>query len=354
MDVKRWNYLFFSITTIIILIGCNDIEYNLSTNKVTKNPENNIFTDSTISNANTPSPSVIPTDTASPSKIFTPSEILHPGEYIAVSEGNTIILIAITGDEEEVLFEGAYEGRNWISPNQNIVAYSENPHIITFRYIYSGREMTISEQESCQFTVTSLSWGPNSDRIVVACNYENNKNDLKILSFPEGEIIGKIEIIVDKNINADNYHHHPLWSPDGRWITFFISTGNPIGGYFGPLITDTNCLADENTCPSKTFTIVENYDALLAWTPDSDLAILNGYDSSIKIYNVSSRTLLNEINIPKVFGGPHSFAWSQKDDRFAFGTLNGIFIMSSETGKIKKISQKLAQVLFWVNVVLPQ
>jgi WD40 repeat protein len=301
-------------------------------------------------------PSVIPTEsptqTAIPSITPTPSFLPPSGEYIAYSNGKTIKLVSILGRESGKLMDGANEGRNWLSPNQEIVAYSDLGHIIQFRNIYTGEITFVKDQYSCGFGVTYLAWNPKGDEIAVSCGYGPTQDDIKIMTIPEGKIVGKIDKIIDTKQGGLNSPFLQTWSPDGKWIAYFIGTGDMNIGTKGPFLTDTSCLSNDLTCGGKT---ILGFDYAFAptpisWTPDSNLALWDPSDYSVKIFKMPSFTLLQKINIPKNYGGIHSFIWSRNNDLFAFASMDGIYIMSSKTGNITKISQQLADLLFWIEI----
>jgi WD40 repeat protein len=292
-----------------------------------------------------PTKTIIPTNNST--QVFLPP----PGEYIAYSYGTSIKLVSVAGKESGTLMEGANEGRNWLSPNQEIVAYSEELHILQFRNIYSAKIITIQEQETCRYGVTYLSWNPEGDKVVVSCFYGNNDSDLKILTYPEGIIVGHFEKIIDFSKDSINLPYKPTWSPDGKWIAFFVRSSSQIIGEKGPFITDTSCLSDDTTCAQKTILRIDNTASLLSWTPDSNLAIVDPYKSSINIYKMPSFYSLQTINISQQYLRDfHSFAWSHNDEWFAFGGMDGIFIMSSKTGEIKQVSSEAEDVLFWIEI----
>jgi len=349
-----WNNIYinknFPMIFIIILAGCQIYE-----NMPSSIP--NINTSAIEESTSIPFPiteliipSVPSTKTIDLTKTSTPVILPPPGEYIAYSYGKSINLVSVTGKEAGTLMEGAREGRNWLSPNQEIIAYSDLPHIIQFRNIYTGAKITYSEQETCRFGVTSLSWNPKGDQIVVSCSYAVNKNSLNILTFPEGENIGRIEKIIEDKLNVENYHYDPIWSPDGKWIAFFIRTGNPSYGEKGPFITDTSCLSEGTVCADKTILIMNNPYFPISWTPDSNLAMLDSNNYSINLYKMPSFSLIQTIKIPEDYWGLDTFIWSHNNEWFAIDTMDGIFIMSSKTGEIRQIRSQGAELLFWLEI----
>jgi len=351
---KNWNNIYtnkiFPIIFGIIITGCQIRENipssipNLNTSTIEES------TPILLPSMELIIPSVSPRKTIDPTKTSTPVILPPPGEYIAYSYGKSINLVSVTGKEAGILMEGAREGRNWLSPNQEIIAYSDEPHIIHFTNIYTGATITYSEQETCRFGVTSLSWNPKGNQIVVSCSYALNRNSLNILTFPEGEIVGRIEKIIEENINVENYHYDPIWSPDGKWIAFFIRTGNPSYGEKGPFITDMSCLSDGTVCADKTYLILNNPYSPISWTPDSNLATLDTNKYSINLYKMPFFSLIQTIKIPDDYWGLDTFTWSHNNEWFAIDTMDGIFIMSSKTGEIRQIRSQGAELLFWLEI----
>jgi hypothetical protein len=286
----------------------------------------------------------------------TPTFLPPPGEYIAYSKGKFIQLVTITDQEVGTIISGANEGRNWLSPNQEIIAYSDQLHKIDFKNIYTREDNQIHDNDMCTFGVTNMSWNPEGNKIVLGCAYTTDIEgqyfrDLKVLSYPEGKVLGRINKVINYNDIEVNHPIQPTWSTDGKWIIFFISTGMRMG-IQGPFVTNTSCLSDDQTCPSKTTLKagINNVDFPISWLPNSNLAVLDYYNNNLILYNLPYFTLMKTIKIPELSIGLHSLAWSHNDEWFALGTDDGIFIISSFTGEVKQVSEATGRVLFWLEI----
>jgi dipeptidyl aminopeptidase/acylaminoacyl peptidase len=355
---NKYNQL-FGVVALLLLISC----------AVVSNPEteypgispSNLWTQTSIEKT-------IPIHTASPYKnaltetpnlstktqTFTPIEKLiklnelPSGRYIVYSVVDITIddykHYIVSEQGEELGLISTEPAELYVSPNQKYIAVNGSRKIKIFD-INRDEMRTLPIDENYFNGYGGLTWGPNTDQIAIA-----NSSEIDIFSITDGSKVGKIAHILNPLPEEANFHESPKWSPDGKWIAYYVQTGQMESPQSpGPYVTDTSCMKNPKECEKKTKLIVKAPNQVIDWTPSNHLAIFDMSDR-IRLYDVRTSSLLKEIQIPETIGSAEFFAWSNDDNWVAFGGRCGVCIMSIKTGETKVLSNKGYIIDFWYIV----
>lgn len=201
----------------------------------------------------------------------------------------------------------------------------------------------------CFHSGNQLAWAPDGKQLAMPCG-----NAIYVLNVSSGDVFGIIPPPLDRKDRAVT----PIWSPDGKWIAFYVTHDDPLHPGDGPFITDTSCLAKQ-TCEDQTrlLPIKENSPTwtfdILAWTSNSELAIAfwEGKEYSIRVYDVESEQLLRAItNLPGPGQYLVSMIWSPDGQWVAVGHSDGISLVPTKGGEPKLVTNMSSEVEFWLTI----
>jgi hypothetical protein len=196
----------------------------------------------TLTNTSITSATNTPTGTKkmTPTNPITPLLSLLPGRYIVYTKeepGDKFFKYIIS---EEGVKQGllAKEGVPYISPDQQIIAYSHWAKI-ELLYLSTGTSNALNINDECLENRTELSWNPSSEMIAIACNWK-----IIIVSIPSGDILGEISKYYDEDTAI--WYLSPKWSVDGKWIAYYVLTSSQTLGTKGPIVTEASCISDSD------------------------------------------------------------------------------------------------------------
>jgi WD40 repeat protein len=256
----------------------------------------------------------------------------------------TLYIVSEAGEELGMIYEGGVEYRSYLSPNQQYIAYNILNQVILFD-IEKEQLISLPDTEDCFTGIGDMSWSPDSNELAIACT-----SNIIIVSITDGMKIGKIFHDISP-VNPLQYFYLQ-WSPDGKWMAYYILADSQKDSIIGPIVTNTSCMTNPEGCDKSTKILMDASadPELIEWTPSSHLAVLDWRKKHIRIFNPESLTLLQNIIIPDSIRFVGSFSWSNDEEWIAMGSENGLFIMSIKTGEIKLISSYCYYVAFWYVV----
>jgi len=289
------------ITTTEI-IGDSTTEMILVTRNQITNTKTNISRTSTLL------PSGINNMTTTISPIIQPLLLkdLPTGRYIAYATeglGNKyyIEIISESGKEWGRILNG---NKAFISKDQKYIAQKLSQGIRIFD-LDRGRMFDLPIDDNCYFSSAESAWDNSGEMLAVSC-----EGKLLVISSKDGTVVGEISHKIDPDPSGGNYHLHPIWSPNGKWLAFFVFSQDPSLGTQGPFIADVLCFLDKNEGCENAIIFLDNaIEQLLSWTPNNQLAVLNPWENIIQIYDVELSKKTTIINLPKI-GGALTFTWS--------------------------------------------
>jgi hypothetical protein len=346
----------FLVCFIIFLVSCSQINGStiLNTIEETRTEQTRTMTIGTlelpikgttqgietVQSTMTPQATITSDNSGLPGKL----KELPPGRYIAyVAEGKGGIyyteIISEDGVEKGVIEEG---GSAIISQNQKYMSRMVSKGKIIEIYNLENDTLLQHEiSEFCKYSGGGISWSSDDSLVAIPCT-----ESIIIFSIMDGKIIGEISYKIDKDQTTGNYHFNPKWSPNGKWIAYFVQTFE----IYGPFVSDVSCISDEKNCEEYTKIIAGATSQIIDWTPDNQLAIYDMNEGIIKVINVE------ENRITRVLDGPDisralNFVWSKEEEIIALGTPAGIEVYSSITGESKLLSSNGYRVKFWYYVL---
>jgi Tol biopolymer transport system component len=194
---------------------------------------------------------------------------------------------------------------------------------------------------------------PDEEKFTLDCDGE-----LYVLSLDSGAMI-KISV----REAEDDYFHSPLWSPDGKWISYIRIVQNPDyapGGEVQLFLVDASCIDEPSTCPKKTKGPIRGNFSMAAfphgWSPDSRYLAFPALDSGILIYDIQT----GQIRTLPYYS--MSVAWSPDGKWLAFsgptlgnnGTTFDVFLVTADGGEPIQLTNGsndgASTILFWVNI----
>jgi hypothetical protein len=114
---------------------------------------------------------------------------------------------------------------------------------------------------------------------------------------------------LEKLINDPYSLHKPSWSPNGRYLAYWVKRKNNLSLFISDLINNT----DFDTCISEDISLSMTYEIPFYWSPDGNKLVLSGEikfaDSNDSIQDIASGLLVidlenHEINKLPVNGSP--------------------------------------------------
>lgn len=238
------------------------------------------------------SPSALSVPPTPPGDLFS-SLLLAPGDYIAVSlftgradelgfPETEILLLDEAGVPAAPLVVGPGEDAR-LSADGRYLAYTER-----LPNSYTGLSTKLLPLDLC--TGEAIPIGPSGLMYGYSWNNEGTQlaigifGEVYILPFPSGQ---PRELTDCRAMGEGTSCSHPEISPDGRYVAYSVSFGNPDGDPRTEIyVADTSCPPREEGClasVSPVFGPPTHY----AWSSDSSaLAITHG--GSIKVYEIPS------------------------------------------------------------------
>jgi WD40 repeat protein len=153
----------------------------------------------------------------------------------------------------------------------------------------------------------------------------------------------------------------PVWSPDGKWMAFFVFLSDPSTIPSGPSegaevdlrVTDASCLETPATCPEATRTVLSmktREELSFAWSPDNRfLAVSKEMGDGIYIVDVAKGRVQNTIPTPDI--REENIAWSPDGEWILYAVYPGvIYRVSPESGEAEIVAEDTGHVYFTINI----
>jgi len=296
-----------------------------------------------------------PTPTQAPFSTFSTLPSGHYAIFSDTARGTGLYAISIGSGLITKLTD--YDGSSISVDNQLIVAYDFTTEAL---FLLNLNQNTIAEVPSGICGVYQYS----SDFIWLAIDCVNDdRDDIFVRELSRG-----IEINVTNSQTPEAYYVYPLWSPDGKWLSFLNSTNGPNTPHGdqdfddGLYLMDTSCLPSPEDCHKNTYGPYQGNIWLqwpYAWSPNSRfLAIMSSQRSGpIQIFDVESRSF-HPLDSTNNFASINSLAWSLDNDILAFSSFTetdmstDIYISPFPEGRTHLLvdSQGEALLLFWIRI----
>jgi Tol biopolymer transport system component len=299
--------------------------------------------------SNNVSITTIPAITLTVTKQISLYQRLSPGRYIVYETREDkdfpnypLYVISETGIEQGKLVLGE-QYYPVISPDNKKIAYSTMSEV---KVLFLENDSTISlpDRMNCFHGTSELAWGPDSEMLAINCG------SVVIVKIPSGDIIGIITNKIFPNIDQTSFNI--TWSPDGKWMAYYLHFISQLEGNKGPYVTEASCMMNEDTCQSKSKVFPYTNDKPITWTPSSNFAILDTSEEKIKIYNPNTSSLLKTVVIPDTGYYLDSFAWSPDEEWVVVGGGfgPGLYLFSIETGEFRTLMKKGGFPKFWLTI----
>jgi WD40 repeat protein len=277
-------------------------------------------------------------------------ESLPSGQYIVYSistaKGGSLYLLSENGTPQGMI--AASEDANaYLSPDGNFIAYSALDHVSIFD-LKHNTTMDLPDRYNCFQGFIGLAWSPDGANLAITCG-----GSIYVLGSQDGvrvnTIPSPVKLEAPRTVRADR----PIWSPDGKWLAYYIQRDDPQDTVDGPFVTDTSCFVEKQTCEQKTHLLAnEKNPHIMAWTPENLLSIAavtsTGY--SIRTYNAKTNQLVRTFDLSDLDCDIKSMAWSPNGQSIAVGCYNGIFLIPIATGKPILLSDQGTEVNSWLTV----
>jgi hypothetical protein len=313
----------------------------------------------------------IPRNPITVSNIF---DSLDAGMYIAYQLGQSVYLMDTEGEEMGLWMEIQDGEAHSLSPNGEMMVvfrYGMGLESELDVYNFVTEEYYTLEIPECSIGILSDSiWSSDGRNIAISGCY----GGIGIIDIRTGEKITTIESpVVFSEDRGDhtydpNYPGLPFWSPNGLWIVYFVyyvdSWDGPGGAIMeyphGPFITNTACFSEGLSCKEMTVNLnikekqnlLSIHDSVLAWTPESRLAVLPVSDGPvIYMYDVVTQRIVESIVLPYEMGMSVQSMKYSPDGKWIFLATSPMaeFLYSMETKETKLIGYMEIRSYFWVE-----
>lgn len=304
---------------------------------------------STVSSSRAASPTLTLTPTPSPTLSLL--NTLPHGQFVVYSAVDNYPAMSFY----VVSMDGVLQGRLATGRLSSDATLSSNGKQVAFSTVINlGSPVTLLILDLDQNTFTEApvepgcrdpSWAPDGIKLAFTCK------GINMLSFQNETTVS----IVSPPPEPGSGVHSPEWSPDGKWIAYYIE--DSLHHSDGPYFVDASCLSDPLTCNNKTFRFA-NLAGVLEWSPDSQhlaIAPTKATDNLIRIFDVQSGEVIRELEIWDL-GLVTSMAWSPDGKWIAYkqsGT-SEIFLIMAEGGQPIRLYEDNTtedqQVVFWLTI----
>jgi Tol biopolymer transport system component len=274
-----------------------------------------------------------------------------PGEYVVFLSGSGFQVVSADGTVRGKLGESFNDEDVALSPDAKFYAVGMGNKLVVLDLEQNTVKET-SDKDICSYRIASPSWSPDSKLIAFVCD-----QSIGIASLQNETII---ELVPRSPVFPAASWTMPLWSPDGHWIVYSQIVGQAGADNFnGPYVVDISCLSAPSTCESKTKQLSEEIEGVMAWTPDSRLAIAPshkeiGSSSAIRVYDVETGQLLETIDVLEG-SRVESMAWSPDGKWIAVSQFDpadynfAIFLIPSAGGQPVRLTIG-ERVVSWLTV----
>lgn len=307
----------------------------------------------TPSKQNTPTPTLtsIPTPTEATTGIL---KNFPSGEYIVYySIHPDIRAVSTDGKVKKTIFTVDVNSSYAISPDGTRIAqsaYFDYKSKLTILNLHTGltREIKIP---GCNPWANSPAWSPDGAEMAISCD----DNRIAIISVEEDEFPVQSYLVIDDDVVI----YDPAWSPDGNYISFYISRPNEFPYSYaarGPYISEIGCYKNNLECELNP--ILLEKEGKSRWTPNGLLAVAQ--ETTLFLFDPASKRIIETIDIPLKDSRIESFAWSPDGQWIAFSAswhtsrpgIYTIFIIPSHDASrpIVVDSTDGDLVLFWMIV----
>jgi len=215
---------------------------------------------------------------------------LPPGQYIVYEDqaiGSELYVLSLDGSFQQRLMDDAI---GTLTPNGRQVLVSTDDGLAVLDLEQNTLTSLNPPTDLCGW----ISGSPDFTTAVMECKGRT----IYILSLHDGT---KYPLFTSDEPQLEAYYAQPLWSPDGKWISFFyynvasLSYPERRSKDTGLYLIDTTCLAEPSTCPEKTrgpfqadFWMQRPY----SWSPDSQYLVMvtERTGSPFLVFNVENGT----------------------------------------------------------------
>lgn len=329
--------------------------------------------------------SITPTMTIQPTQLPSPTpslwSTLQSGLYVVFKRPGkaqdwsmSLSVLSIDGKEYGTLLDDKFEDVS-LSPDGKMIAYPiyvADPNNPSPPY-YVLRLMDIETNTTHDFTISDClmyykipTWSPDGTQLAYPC-----ENHISIIAIA-GENVTSISSILPANVKKENEIDRIAWSPDGKYLSFYIlkpfmsGPSDPFSIEASPYLISSECPDNASTCKVAPTSLGVKGTSISRWTPDNLLAvfhmsgtysdvdgIVDYNDSRFNLFDPITKKIVRSIVMP-VDLPISSFAWSPDNKWIVYATYsdgNGpTYIMPASGGESKVLTENGGDIMFWLQV----
>jgi len=201
---------------------------------------------------------------------------------------------------------------------------------------------------NCLLSNDKIAWSPDSQHLAVSCGHF-----ISIIAIDEEDVRTSTSLHLSE---TDESIIDPEWSPDGKYLSFFITNFNSAQdtSAHGPNLIEAKCPGNSITCDIKptSFSIGEKDSGISLWTPENLLATVQ--NNQIIIYDPMQNSPIKTIKISSetpIF----SFIWSPDNQWIAYESISkesahAVYLLPTQGGEPVLISENGGKLVFWLTI----